>query len=130
MKNIIRIGDKNSGNGTVQSGSTVMKFGGIEEPLRSWLIGAGGLTGQAARDHLNAASSDIRKHTFSRKQQHDLFIPTYDYMRKRIIEISNSQANIEDYGRLTWDNLSRKLQDIAVDLIYRGDYTSTSRRYF
>jgi uncharacterized Zn-binding protein involved in type VI secretion len=27
MKNIIRIGDKNSGNGTVQSGSTVMKFG-------------------------------------------------------------------------------------------------------
>ncbi|XXD72588.1 PAAR domain-containing protein [Pseudomonas sp. D2-30] len=29
MKNIIRIGDKTTGNGTVQSGSTTMKFGGI-----------------------------------------------------------------------------------------------------
>jgi hypothetical protein len=51
-------------------------------------------------------------------------------MRTRIIEISNSQANIQDYGRLTWGNLNIKLQDIAVDLIYRGDYTSASRRFF
>jgi uncharacterized Zn-binding protein involved in type VI secretion len=29
MKNIIRIGDKTTGGGTVQSGSTVMKFGGV-----------------------------------------------------------------------------------------------------
>lgn len=29
MKNIIRIGDKTTGDGTVQSGSTVMKFGDI-----------------------------------------------------------------------------------------------------
>jgi hypothetical protein len=112
------------------SPSMDLSAAGIEEPLRSWLIGASGLTGQAARDHLNAASSDIRKHTISRKQQHDLFIPTYSYMRTRIIEISNSQANIQDYGRLTWGNLNIKLQDIAVDLIYRGDYTSASRRFF
>lgn len=29
MKGIIRIGDKNTGGGTVLSGSSVMKFGGI-----------------------------------------------------------------------------------------------------
>jgi hypothetical protein len=102
---------------------------GIEEPMRSWLSGAKGLSGRAALDYLNAASSDIRTHTITRKQQYDLFIPLYEHMKAQVIRISNGQFNKNEYGQLHWTALHRRIQDIVVDLIYRGDYTPASRSH-
>ena len=32
------------------------------------------------------------------------------------------------YGKTDWDGLNRKIKDVVVDLRYRGDYTSTTRK--
>ncbi|WP_369958372.1 pesticin C-terminus-like muramidase [Pseudomonas benzenivorans] len=100
----------------------------ISEPLFSWLIGAKGLKGQAAKDYLASASTEIKSTRITRKQQYDLFIPVYEFMKNEVIRISSSNSNIEEYGRLNWDATDSKIQDMAVDLIYRGDYTPNSRK--
>lgn len=101
----------------------------IPEPLKSWLIGAKGLKGNAARNYLRSATEEIRKSVITRKQQYDLFLPIYEFMKSEVIRISGSSANREEYGSLSWDTTNSKIQDIAVDLIYRGDYTPTTRAY-
>lgn len=103
---------------------------GIEDPLKSWLIRAKGLSGLTARDYMNAAPDSVRKQKITRRQQYELFTPIYEYMKGRVIEISNSEANVQNYGKLEWSGLNHKIQDIAVDLIYRGDYHPVSRRFF
>lgn len=101
---------------------------GVPEPLFSWLISAKGLKGQAAKSYLDAASEEIRQFQITRKQQYKLFIPVYEFMKSEVIRISGAPANIEDYGTLTWETTDSKIQDIAVDLIYRGDYTPNTRK--
>lgn len=100
---------------------------GITEPLLGWLIGSKGLSGTAARDYLNSASQEIRKIFITRKQQHKLFVPIYDYMKSEVIRISDKSAVVNLYGHLDWDATDPKIQDVAVDLIYRGDYTGDAR---
>nr|WP_260406904.1 hypothetical protein [Pseudomonas cichorii] len=100
---------------------------GIKEPLFSWLIGSKGLSGVSARNYLNNASDEIKKTFITRKQQYDLFIPVYEFMKKRVIEISGKEDTVEAYGSLTWESINPKIQDMVVDLIYRGDYTTSSR---
>ncbi|UTW05808.1 hypothetical protein [Pseudomonas benzenivorans] len=101
---------------------------GVPEPLFSWLIGAKGLKGQAAKTYLDGASDEIKKFQITRKQQYRLFIPVYEFMKSEVIRISGSPSNIESYGSLNWNKINSKIQDIAVDLIYRGDYTPSTRK--
>lgn len=100
----------------------------VSEPLLSWLIGAKGLKGQAAKSYLDSAGEEIKTAIITRKQQYDLFIPIYEFMKGEVIRISGSDSNIEAYGRLDWDATDSRIQDVAVDLIYRGDYTQSSRK--
>ncbi|WP_460116063.1 hypothetical protein [Pseudomonas sp. H2_D02] len=101
---------------------------GIEEPLRSWLIRAGGLKGQAAKDYFDIADADIKAATISRKQQHDLFIPIYESMRNEVIRISRKTDVSSMYGHIKWETLDKKIKDVMIDLRYRGDYTSDARK--
>ncbi|EJN28192.1 hypothetical protein PMI35_03085 [Pseudomonas sp. GM78] len=102
---------------------------GVEEPLRSWLIGAKGLSGVAAKNYVANAPVDIRKLKITRWQQYRLFLPVYDYMKKEVIRISSSSVNKADFGVLNWGAVSGKVQDVVIDLIYRGDYTPYSRSF-
>jgi hypothetical protein len=102
---------------------------GIKEPLLGWLLGSKGLRGSQARDYLNSARRDITGIFITRRQQHELFVKIYDFMRNEIIRISDKSDTVELYGRLNWDSLDPKIQDMAVDLIYRGDYTGSSRSF-
>ena len=34
---------------------------------------------------------------------------------------------MKEYGVVDWDSLDRKIKDVAIDLRYRGDYTTESR---
>ncbi|MCQ4251608.1 hypothetical protein NA644_20065 [Pseudomonas stutzeri] len=99
----------------------------IAEPLYSWLLGAKRLKGKAAKDYLSSANSVIREAKISRRQQYELFVPVYDFMKSEVIRISSSASNISSYGALNWEVTDKKIQDLAVDLIYRGDYTPASR---
>ncbi|WP_239419938.1 pesticin C-terminus-like muramidase [Pseudomonas saudimassiliensis] len=57
---------------------------GITEPLLSWLEGAQGLTRNAARDYLQNASPEIRRHQITRKQQQELFLLAYERMENDV----------------------------------------------
>lgn len=105
-----------------------LKEAGVPEPLFSWLVGAKGLKGQAAKLYLNAAGTEIKQFQITRKQQYKLFMPVYEFMKSEVIRISGLPASIEEYGTLAWETTDRKIQDIAVDLIYRGDYTPNTRK--
>lgn len=59
----------------------------------------------------------------------NLFLPIYDYMQGRVMEISAKRDTQETHGILNWGSLDLKTRDVAVDLIYRGDYTGESRRF-
>jgi hypothetical protein len=100
---------------------------GVSEPLLGWLLGAKGLSGNAARNYLQSASPEIRKIFITRKQQYQLFVPIYEFMKSEVIRISDKSDAINLYGRLNWDSTNPKIQDMAIDLIYRGDYTGDSR---
>ncbi|WP_392892686.1 hypothetical protein ACF6ZU_12145 [Pseudomonas migulae] len=100
---------------------------GIKEPLLGWLLGAKGLSGSAARNYLQSASPEIRKIFITRKQQHQLFVPIYEFMKSEVVRISDKTDAINLYGRLNWDSTNPRIQDMAIDLIYRGDYTGDSR---
>ncbi|MBV6752034.1 hypothetical protein KV580_17075 [Pseudomonas chlororaphis] len=99
----------------------------IDEPLYSWLIGAKGLKGQAAKNYLKAASPEIKRFSISRKQQNELFIPVYEFMKSEVIRISEQYSNKREYGALNWDSIEKKIQDVIIDLRYRGDYNPESR---
>lgn len=100
---------------------------GVKEPLLSWLLGAKGLSGVAARNYLNSASPEIRKNYITRKQQYKLFVPVYEFMKSEVIRISDKSDVVHLYGHLNWDSTNPKIQDMAIDLIYRGDYTGDAR---
>jgi hypothetical protein len=102
---------------------------GIKEPLLGWLLGSKGLSGSEASNYLNNASQEIRKTFITRKQQYELFVPVYEFMKSEVIRISDKDDAVALYGRLNWDSLDSKIQDMAVDLIYRGDYTGASRSF-
>jgi len=102
---------------------------GIEEPLLTWLVGAKGLHGTAAKNYLDTAPMAIRKQRISRKQQYELFLPVYAYMKKEVIRISNTAAVKDAYGVLTWGMVNSNIQDVVIDLIYRGDYTTHARTF-
>lgn len=101
---------------------------GVSEPLLNWLIGAKGLKGQAAKSYLDSAGEEIKAAMITRKQQYDLFVLIYEFMKREVIRISDSDSNVEAYGRLDWDATDSRIKDVAVDLIYRGDYTQSSRK--
>ncbi|WP_248802772.1 pesticin C-terminus-like muramidase [Pseudomonas sp. MWU13-2100] len=102
---------------------------GVKEPLLSWLVGAKGKQGQAAKTYLDSATKEIRQHTITRKQQYLLFANTYEFMRADILRVSGTISNQEKYGALQWDSINKKIQDIIIDLRYRGDYHVSSRKF-
>jgi hypothetical protein len=100
----------------------------ITEPLFGWLIGAKGLKGQAAQNYMDSANTEIKSTSISRKQQYDLFIPVYKFMKEEILRISHKEDVVKVYGKLRWEALNEKIKDLSVDLIYRGDYTGETRK--
>lgn len=96
---------------------------GISEPLLSWLDGAKGLKKDLARDYLHNATLEIKKHRITRKQQHILFLFTYEAMSNDVKRICNKVDVVEAFGTTDWEALNPKIKDMLVDLRYRGDYT-------
>jgi hypothetical protein len=100
---------------------------GVREPLLSWLVGAKGKQGQAAKAYLNNASKEIRLHTITRKQQYKLFISVYEVMKQSVLSISRGGVNQKDYGILSWDSVSKKykisssIYDIAATITSRPE---------
>jgi hypothetical protein len=112
-----------------------LKNAGITEPLLSWLAEAKGLKVKEASDYLNNVAPEIRKSTITRKQQHKLFIYTYEIMLRDVKRISTKVPTLEKYApdiprseaEKVWNAIDPKIKDLMVDLRYRGDYKPATR---
>lgn len=54
---------------------------------------------------------------------------TFDAEAKVVKRIFKSQENVKDFGKVDWDKLNQYIRDLVVDLKFRGDYTSSSRKF-
>lgn len=46
-----------------------------------------------------------------------------------MFRISRQAKNVEQYGELRWESVDHRIQDIMIDLVYRGDYVVDTRRF-
>lgn len=107
---------------------------GIADPFLSWIVGGQGKKQTEARDYLAAASVEIRKHKISRKQQHNLFLYTYQLIEADVKRISIASGTISKYlpsmagrGEEAWNAIDERIKDLMIDLRYRGDYKPGTR---
>ena len=85
-----------------------------------------GLKGKEARDFIAKASPPLVEITT--EQQKKLFAITYEAISKEVKRLCNKADTVETYGKVDWDKLDRKIKDILIDLKFRGDYTTASRK--
>lgn len=66
--------------------------------------------------------------TITQEQQKELFEIVYDELSADVQRICGKADTVKSYGEVDWENLDPKIKDILVDLRFRGDYTSNSRK--
>ncbi|MEN4571042.1 hypothetical protein ABEG61_09000 [Pantoea agglomerans] len=120
--------------GQQNSSSVDLHQVGIVGPLQEWVSGSQGLSGIDARTRFNSAPGNIRSSTITRKQQHDLFIITYQRLEDDVKRICQKTATISAYhqnphvsAEQAWGDIPEKIKEVLVDLRYRGDYTPHAR---
>jgi len=87
---------------------------------------AAGKSGAAARAWLKENESALQE--ISPAQQHALFEATYAEMSGDVQRISDKPDTVAAYGELDLKKSDPAIADLLVDLRYRGDYTSGSRK--
>lgn len=97
------------------------------------LIGAAGLKGAPALTYLNSTPA-LSNITLTREQQYLMFLDIYHQHAVRTSPLTARSRSASDlYARFilqpngtSWSNLDTSVQDILVDLQYRGDFTRLS----
>ncbi|NLS54059.1 hypothetical protein GJ675_10400 [Hafnia alvei] len=101
--------------------------------MKKWLLESVGLQGSSALRYCQ----DIDKHVpkgeqyLTRKQQHFLFLSVYEHqynVTKRVIAKGTNIDGVQYTVNI--DSISQNVQDVLVDLIFREDNSSRTRRYF
>ena len=85
-----------------------------------------GLKGEKAKNFVNLNRAYFPEISVEAQDKlfFDILLPRYTSEVKRISEKPDVVAK---YGATDWDNLDPRIKDVAVDLIYRGDYTGHTR---
>jgi Bacterial SH3 domain/Bacterial toxin homologue of phage lysozyme, C-term len=107
---------------------------GVSAGAAGSFAGAAGLTGNAARDWLQANRASLSE--ISLEQQEALFNIAYARLSGDVERISGNYARTmgERTGRerdefeIDFTRLHPAIRDVLVDLRYRGDYTPTTRQ--
>ncbi|GAB83234.1 hypothetical protein EB105725_59_00010, partial [Shimwellia blattae DSM 4481 = NBRC 105725] len=105
----------------------------LPSTLKVWILGSVGLKGATALTYCQSIDRHVPKEEqyLTRKQQHFLFNAVYDHLytvtkrvvaKGAIIDGHQISVNLEDY--------SQKVQDVLVDLTFRGDNSLRTRQYF
>lgn len=102
----------------------------LSQPLSSWLIESKGLSGSDAENRYKSADNNISNYEMTRKQQHDLFVITYNRLEEDVKRICQKPDTIRVYHtnlnitpEQAWNDIPEKIKEVLVDLRYRGDYT-------
>lgn len=105
----------------------------LPSKLRAWLLGSVGLKGTSALTYCQGINNDVPKSDqyLTRKQQHFLFNAVYDHLYSVTKRVVAKGANIDGHQiSVNLEDYSQKVQDVLVDLTFRGDNSSRTRQYF
>lgn len=100
---------------------------GVPSDVAHQYSAGAGLKGSKAGNWVSKNRDDIPD--ISPEAQNKLFDKTYAEQEKEVRRISEKPDAVKKYGAVCWDNLDPKIKDSLVDLKYRGDYTSSSRKF-
>ncbi len=84
----------------------------------------------AAQLRGKSASAYLARHPFDEitpAQQWNLFNATYRFMELDVRRISERADTVARYGSVDWGALPLPVQDVLIDLRFRGDYTPQTR---
>ncbi len=99
----------------------VLQETGVEEPFLSWLAGAEGKKGKAAKKYLKDMPDNIKGRCITRKQQQELFLEIIDIYEEAAEEVVVDKIYEGMTRKLVWSDLSKVTQETLVDMRYRGD---------
>jgi len=105
----------------------------LSPTMKEWLLGSVSKKGAESLDYCNNIDAHVVKSEqyLTRKQQHFLFNAVYQHLydtTKRVLARGEVINNIRITVNL--DNFEKDIQDVLVDLTFRGDNSSRTRRYF
>jgi len=98
---------------------------GVADGDAKVLSGAAGLFGQAAKDFITA--NKLQAFEIGTDAQVKLFDISYAAEFAEVKRISGKEDTKKAYGAVDWDKTDPAIQDVIIDLKFRGDYTSASR---
>lgn len=105
----------------------------LSDSLKEWLLGSVGKQGALALAYCNEINNKVPKNEqlLTRKQQHFLFKAVYKHQYEVTKHVLANGVDIDDV-RITadLDYFEQKIQDVLVDLTFRGDNAPRTRRYF
>ena len=100
---------------------------GITGSQATLLSQGAGKKGQAAGDWVTANKAKVGEITHA--QQKLLFDIVYAEHKDDVVRLSTKKDVVEAYGAVDFKNLHPAIMEIMVDLRYRGDYHSRSRKW-
>ncbi len=104
-----------------------LKSAGITGSQASLLAKGAGLKGSSAGDWVKANKAKVGE--INHDQQKLLFEIVYAEHKKDVVRLSTKKDVEAAYGETDFDNLHPAIMEILVDLRYRGDYHSRSRKW-
>lgn len=100
---------------------------GMPEDTAEKLIGAAGMRGPEASRYIRENSLEDLE--ISREVQLRLFEISYARMKESVRSICKKADTVEKYGATNWDRLQQPIKDVLIDLRFRGDYHTESRKF-
>jgi hypothetical protein len=105
----------------------------LSPSLKNWLLGSVAIQGSAALVYCNKIDQHVPKNEqfLTRKQQHFLFLAVYSHqyeITKRVLAKGTDVDQVKITANI--DSYEQDVQDVLVDLTFRGDNSPRTRRYF
>jgi len=100
---------------------------GVKAKYVKILKKSSGLKGKKAKQFI--IDNDLLDYEITPVVQKKLFKTSYDDEAKVVKKISERKNIEKAYGKTEWNTLNKYIKDIAIDLKFRGDYHSTSRKF-
>lgn len=100
---------------------------GVDADKADIISEAAGLTGPQAEVFI--ADKDLVDFTITWAEQLKLFEVAYGEIEQDTRRLATKDNVQRKYGVTDWENLDETIQEILVDLRYRGDYTPSCRRF-
>lgn len=105
----------------------------LSASLTKWLLGSVALQGAAALTYCNSIDQHVPKieQFLTRKQQYFLFNAVYSHQYEITNRVLSKGTEIDQVMvTANLDSYDQSVQDVLVDLTFRGDNSPRTRRYF